>query len=144
MVAWVFEAAEDLRDARGAQSLSQADLAGEDICFRLLSWFGASNRQYWPFVLTGKSGTPLCPTADLDDQDRLASFMLMVRQYRHIKALQRGGRGHEAGGIVSTERGALAVKCLACPDPDTNLAIGWECHAGFTLLFILLFFRSFN
>lgn len=52
--------------------------------------------------------------------------MLVIRQYRHIKSLQRGGRGHEPGGILGTQRGELAVKCLACPHPGLNLPDGWE------------------
>lgn len=52
--------------------------------------------------------------------------MLMVRQWRHITAAKRAGRGHDASGIEKTAQGGLAVTCRACPLPGINLPDGWE------------------
>ena len=59
-------------------------------------------------------------------QDRLASFMLMVRQFRHIKMLKRGGRAYDPGGVRQTAPGSLAIPCHACPIPNINLSLGWD------------------
>ncbi|KAA1479955.1 hypothetical protein DENSPDRAFT_789726 [Dentipellis sp. KUC8613] len=56
--------------------------------------------------------------------DRLPNFMLMVREWRHIKAMKRAGRGHEEGGVDATEPGELAIKCPACPRPGVNIPVG--------------------
>ncbi|KAA1479149.1 hypothetical protein DENSPDRAFT_886475 [Dentipellis sp. KUC8613] len=53
--------------------------------------------------------------------DRLPNFMLMVREWRHIKGMKRAGRGHEEGGIAATMSGELAVKCPACPHLGVNI-----------------------
>ncbi|KAG6835012.1 hypothetical protein H0H93_005636, partial [Arthromyces matolae] len=58
--------------------------------------------------------------------DRLASFMLMARQWRHLKMSKRSGRGHDDKGIEATTRGGFAVECRACPIPSVNLPDGWE------------------
>lgn len=59
-------------------------------------------------------------------QDRLAVFMRMVRQHRHIKMAKRGGRGFAPDGIAGTQPGSLAIPCRACPIPEVNLPQGWE------------------
>lgn len=50
----------------------------------------------------------------------------MVREYRHILLLKRGGRGHVENGIANVRQGELAVHCPACPHPGINLPRGWE------------------
>lgn len=50
----------------------------------------------------------------------------MVREWRHVVMAKRAGRGHDPGGIVTTEPGGLAVMCRACPQPGVNLPDGWE------------------
>lgn len=59
-------------------------------------------------------------------QDRLETFMLMVREWRHIKMLKRGGQAFDPGGIRATAPGSLAIPCRACPLPNINLPRGWE------------------
>lgn len=52
--------------------------------------------------------------------------MLVVREFRHVKMMQRGGRGHAEGGIAATALGECAVLCAACPHPGINLPENWE------------------
>src|SRR5882762_2223458 len=53
-------------------------------------------------------------------------FMLMVREWKHIKIVKRGGRAFDPGGICATAPGSLAIPCRACPLPNINLPRGWE------------------
>ncbi|KAJ7028751.1 hypothetical protein C8F04DRAFT_1212103 [Mycena alexandri] len=39
---------------------------------------------------------------------------------------KRAGRGHTNSGIGGTAQGELALLCRACPQPEKNLARGWE------------------
>lgn len=51
----------------------------------------------------------------------------MVRQWRHLKELKRGGRGNDDNRkVADTRPGELAVRCIACPVPGINLPEGWE------------------
>ena len=50
----------------------------------------------------------------------------MMREWRHLKMLKRGGRGHDDLGVEGTQPGELAVLCPACPHPGINLASDWE------------------
>jgi hypothetical protein len=59
-------------------------------------------------------------------QDRLAQWMLMVRQWRHIKMTKRAGHGHDPSGIDGTSQGGLSVPCRACPHAGINIPDGWE------------------
>jgi hypothetical protein len=52
--------------------------------------------------------------------------MRIVHQWRNLKQLKRGGRGHSSGGIYATKPGELAVQCPACPHPSINLPPHWE------------------
>ena len=52
--------------------------------------------------------------------------MRIVHQWRNLKQLKRGGRGHEDGGIQGTKAGELTLLCPACPQPGINLPPGWE------------------
>ncbi|KAL7284431.1 hypothetical protein ACG7TL_001721 [Trametes sanguinea] len=58
--------------------------------------------------------------------DRYKSFMRVVAQWRHLKMLQRAGRGHDPSGVDGTSPGELAVPCPACPHPAFNLPPNWE------------------
>ena len=40
--------------------------------------------------------------------------------------LKRAGRGHNPGGIDTTQCGELAVECPACPHPTKNLPDNWS------------------
>ncbi|KAI0054472.1 hypothetical protein BV25DRAFT_1817015, partial [Artomyces pyxidatus] len=58
--------------------------------------------------------------------DRLSSFMNIIRQYRHIQMVKRGGRGHALEGISGARPGECAVLCPACPQPGLNLPENWQ------------------
>jgi hypothetical protein len=57
---------------------------------------------------------------------RYCALLRMVLQWRHLKMLKRGGRGHDPMGIGGTQSGELAVLCPSCPHPGINLPEGWE------------------
>ncbi|KAL0571778.1 hypothetical protein V5O48_010190 [Marasmius crinis-equi] len=57
---------------------------------------------------------------------RDAQFLLMIRQWRHIKMMKRCGRGHDPSGVLGTTHGSATVPCRACPHPKKNLPPGWE------------------
>ncbi|KAG1839003.1 hypothetical protein C8R48DRAFT_751508 [Suillus tomentosus] len=59
-------------------------------------------------------------------RDRYSAFMRIVHQWRHLRQLRRGGRGHDPGGVTETKAGELVVLCPACPHPGKNLPSGWE------------------
>ncbi|KAL0563734.1 hypothetical protein V5O48_018330 [Marasmius crinis-equi] len=61
-----------------------------------------------------------------ESQDREAQWMLMLRQYRHIKTAKRSGRGHDPAGIAATAHGSTTVPCRACPHPSKNLSSSWQ------------------
>ena len=52
--------------------------------------------------------------------------MRMIREWRHLKALKRSGRGHELTGVKGTKSGDLVVYCPACPRVDYNLPPNWD------------------
>jgi len=49
----------------------------------------------------------------------------MIRMWRHLCLLKRGGRAHDSTGVQGTSSGELAVLCPACPYPGINLPTGW-------------------
>jgi CxC2 like cysteine cluster associated with KDZ transposases len=82
---------------------------------------------------TGLDPPPVCPALILPlhyfssrTQDRLETFMLIVREWRHTKMLKRAGRAFDPGGVCATAPGSLAIPCRACPLPNINLPKGWE------------------
>ncbi|KAJ7691679.1 hypothetical protein B0H14DRAFT_3531790, partial [Mycena olivaceomarginata] len=51
----------------------------------------------------------------------------VVRQWRNLRALKRGGMGNDPDRrTAETHEGELAVDCLACPKAGVNLPQGWE------------------
>jgi CxC2 like cysteine cluster associated with KDZ transposases len=58
-------------------------------------------------------------------QDRYKSLLFVSRIYRHLKLLQRTGRGHDPAGVIATSPGQCAIECPACPHPDRNLPPDW-------------------
>ncbi|KDQ52862.1 hypothetical protein JAAARDRAFT_197930 [Jaapia argillacea MUCL 33604] len=58
--------------------------------------------------------------------DRMLSFFLMVREFRHVRMAKRVGRGHDPEGLVGMPMGGLSTPCRACPHPDINLPPGWD------------------
>ncbi|KAL0563357.1 hypothetical protein V5O48_018711, partial [Marasmius crinis-equi] len=65
-------------------------------------------------------------TGLLELPDREAQWMVILREYRHIKMMKRCGRGHNLEGIAKTALGSAAVVCQACTHPDRNLPSGWK------------------
>jgi hypothetical protein len=59
-------------------------------------------------------------------QDRYREFVRMTQQWRDVRMLKRGGRGHELNGIANTKPGECALLCPACPQPERNLPPGWQ------------------
>jgi len=59
-------------------------------------------------------------------KSRYRALTRMCLQWRHLKMLKRGGRGHIDHGIQTTKAGALAVLCPSCPHPGKNMPEGWE------------------
>ncbi|TFK59939.1 hypothetical protein BDN72DRAFT_780066 [Pluteus cervinus] len=59
-------------------------------------------------------------------RDRYRAFLVMIREYRHIKSLKRAGRGNDQRGIEGTKPGECAVLCPACPQPGRNLPADWK------------------
>ncbi|KAI0323812.1 hypothetical protein GY45DRAFT_1349685 [Cubamyces sp. BRFM 1775] len=64
-------------------------------------------------------------TGTLPSRDRYPAFMDMIRQWRHLKMLKRGGQGHDA----TATPGGCAVECPACPQPGKNLPDDWKSAA---------------
>ncbi|KAJ7358297.1 hypothetical protein DFH08DRAFT_953471 [Mycena albidolilacea] len=51
----------------------------------------------------------------------------VVRQWRNLRALKRGGMGNNPDRrTAETHQGELAVDCLACPKAGVNLPEGWK------------------
>ncbi|KAG6823931.1 hypothetical protein H0H92_008575 [Tricholoma furcatifolium] len=76
--------------------------------------------------------------------DWLEAFMLMVREWRHLKMAKRAGRGHDTGGIQGTPSGGLAIQCRACPHPNINLPVGWESSPEKVWLYELILSQDAN
>ncbi|KAM6497177.1 hypothetical protein JOM56_007650, partial [Amanita muscaria] len=56
---------------------------------------------------------------------RYPSFLLMVRQWRHLKLLKRMAQGHRPASRTGTKEGECVVLCPACPQPGRNLPSDW-------------------
>ncbi|KAJ7866793.1 hypothetical protein B0H14DRAFT_3084182 [Mycena olivaceomarginata] len=58
---------------------------------------------------------------------RYQLVLRVVRQWRNLCALKRGGMGNDPERLSSeTHQGELAVDCLACPKVGVNLPEDWE------------------
>ncbi|KAJ7788499.1 hypothetical protein B0H14DRAFT_2398363, partial [Mycena olivaceomarginata] len=58
---------------------------------------------------------------------RYQLVLRVVRQWRNLHALKRGGMGNDPERLsLETHQGELAVDCLACPKVGVNLPEGWE------------------
>lgn len=58
-------------------------------------------------------------------RSRYRPTMRCLNQWRHLKALKRGGRGHDPTGASGTSEGELALLCPTCPHPGINLPDNW-------------------
>ncbi|KAK7016424.1 hypothetical protein VNI00_018906 [Paramarasmius palmivorus] len=60
-------------------------------------------------------------------KNRYEAFTRVVRLWRFLKILKRGGVGNKPGAsLQNVNRGDLAARCLACPDPAVNLPKDWQ------------------
>ncbi|KAJ7796028.1 hypothetical protein B0H14DRAFT_2391100 [Mycena olivaceomarginata] len=58
---------------------------------------------------------------------RYQLLLRVVRQWRNLRALKRGGMGNDPDrAVAETRDGELAVDCIACPKVGVNLPPGWE------------------
>ncbi|KAJ6513461.1 hypothetical protein C8R45DRAFT_813279 [Mycena sanguinolenta] len=58
---------------------------------------------------------------------RYQLVLRVVRQWRNLRALKRGGLGNDPDRTTSeTREGELAVECLACPKAGVNLPDNWK------------------
>ncbi|KAG6913692.1 hypothetical protein DXG01_004881 [Tephrocybe rancida] len=64
-----------------------------------------------------------------DLTSRYRALMRMGIQWRHLKLLKQGGRGHDPGRVGATKEGELIVQCPTCPRKE-NLPEGWEKASG--------------
>jgi len=65
------------------------------------------------------------PTTNVP-KSRYRALLRMNLQWRHLKSLKRGSRGHAESGVEGTANGELAIMCPSCPRPGVNLSSGWE------------------
>ncbi|PBK66191.1 hypothetical protein ARMSODRAFT_989543 [Armillaria solidipes] len=59
-------------------------------------------------------------------KSRYKALTCMLLQWRHLKMLKRGGRGHIDKDIETMEDHDLVVMCPSCPWPEINLLEGWD------------------
>ena len=59
-------------------------------------------------------------------KDRYKVFLRMLRMWRHLRMMKRGGRSYDRTGVNGTSPGELAVQCPACPIPSVNLPPNWK------------------
>jgi len=57
-------------------------------------------------------------------KSRYRALFRMILQWRHLKMLKWGGRGHDETGARGTRPGELAILCPSCPRPGINLPEG--------------------
>ncbi|KAJ8076143.1 hypothetical protein PM082_022128 [Marasmius tenuissimus] len=57
---------------------------------------------------------------------REAQWLLMLREYRHIKTAKQIGQAHDPTGILGTAYGSGTMPCRACPHPKQNLPENWQ------------------
>jgi hypothetical protein len=63
----------------------------------------------------------------LELQRRYQLVLRLVREWRNLRALKRGGMGNDRDRFAAETRdGELAVECIACPKVGVNLPEGWE------------------
>ncbi|KAF9470579.1 hypothetical protein BDN70DRAFT_777251, partial [Pholiota conissans] len=65
-------------------------------------------------------------TGTCTPKSRYRQLLRVSLQWRHLKMLKRGGRGHDEAGVAGTKDGELAVQCPSCPHPGINLPADWR------------------
>ncbi|KAF7298285.1 CxC2 domain-containing protein [Mycena chlorophos] len=59
--------------------------------------------------------------------NRYRMLLRMVREWRHLLLLKRGGRfGHQSSSAEDVSPGELAIRCPACPRPGINIPENWQ------------------
>ncbi|KAJ7843570.1 hypothetical protein B0H14DRAFT_3456138 [Mycena olivaceomarginata] len=92
----------------------------------------AALRLFHAISLQGKTTTyhffnALAKITDNTDSNAFKLALRVVRQWRNLCALKRGGMGNDPDRrTAETREGELAVECLACPKAGVNLPEGWE------------------
>ena len=66
------------------------------------------------------------PVGLIYPKDRYKAFLRVLRMWRHLRMLKRGGRAYDKSGVEGTPPGELAVLCPACPIPLVNLPSNWK------------------
>ncbi|KAG1871548.1 hypothetical protein F4604DRAFT_1881169 [Suillus subluteus] len=96
--------------------------------FRVLEYFQMlsfeSKVLAWEFY-----NTVACLTENIGThvpKDCYDSFRRMICEWRFVMQMKCCGQGHHPRGINTTEAGACAILCPACPHPNKNLPVGWE------------------
>ncbi|KAK7450187.1 hypothetical protein VKT23_013070 [Stygiomarasmius scandens] len=76
--------------------------------------------------------------------NRYPTVLRVVRQWRNLRMLRRGGRGNDgARSVNETKQGEVAVTCIACPQPGVNLPSNWR-DAQSDTRFIYTMFLAFD
>ncbi|KAK7028210.1 hypothetical protein VNI00_014900 [Paramarasmius palmivorus] len=96
--------------------------------FRLLRFFHTLTLQgkiniydYYILIENRMDGAKIAP-----QKDRYEAFRRVVREWRYLKMLKRGGAGIKFHSLVDIQRGELAPRCPACPIPGVNLPDDWQ------------------
>ncbi|KAJ7590359.1 hypothetical protein C8J56DRAFT_783650, partial [Mycena floridula] len=77
-------------------------------------------------------------------KERYREFLRMGREYCHLRACKRAGRGNDGERpVTDTKPGELAVECPACPRPGVNLPEGWN-NAASEVRFIYTLFLAMD
>ncbi|KAG1780044.1 hypothetical protein EV702DRAFT_1178215 [Suillus placidus] len=93
--------------------------------YHLLSFESkASAFEFYQGLARLSDNTGVDPPKEL--QDRYATFLRVVHEWRILKLLKCFARGHCPDGVVTTEPGQCAVLCPACPHPGKNLPEDWK------------------
>ncbi|KAJ7174319.1 hypothetical protein C8R46DRAFT_891688 [Mycena filopes] len=60
-------------------------------------------------------------------KDKYKSFMRIMREWRHLIMVKRGGIGNDGKRkVAETKPGELGPDCPGCPRPGVNLPFNWE------------------
>ncbi|KAK7041549.1 hypothetical protein VNI00_009136 [Paramarasmius palmivorus] len=78
-------------------------------------------------------------------KDRYEAFIRVMRQWRFLKLLKRGGIGNDpTRELAEVKDGELCVPCLACPRPGINLPDDWETSTPLSKQFLYHKFISLD
>ena len=72
----------------------------------------------------------MCVVTYLHKKYRYHEMSQSVRQWHHLKDIERGAAGHSLTLVGELSDGTLAIECPACPHPGQNLPAEWENKVG--------------